>query len=166
VPDAAKVLATLSSCVQCQESREILARRAVEEIHAALPQAGWTGIYWLDGDMLELGPFVGPPTDHTRIPVGTGVCGTAVAEDKDQVVADVRTRENYLACSARTRSEIVVLIRSGGKVLGQIDIDSDQVAAFSEDDHGFLRMVAGALGSLLPLVPAKAAVAAKDAPAS
>ena len=70
-----------------------------------------------------------------------------------QVVADVRTRENYLACSVSTRSEIVVLIRSHGKIQGQIDVDSDQVNAFSPDDLGFLRMVAGALGSLLELVP-------------
>ncbi len=152
MPDASKVLAELSACVQCQESVEALATRAVKAIHESLPQAGWTGIYWLEGDVLQLGPYIGPPTDHVRIPVGTGVCGTAVAEDKDQVVADVRTRENYLACTAATRSEIVVLIRSGGKVLGQIDIDSDQVNAFSPSDHGFLRMVAGALGSLLPLV--------------
>lgn len=154
MPDAAKVLAALSSCVQCQDDRDALALRAVTEIHAALPQANWTGIYWLEGDALVLGPYYGPPTEHVRIPVGVGVCGTAVAEGKDQVVADVRTRENYLACSTSTRSEIVVLIRSHGKIQGQIDIDSDQVDAFSADDLGFLRMVAGALGSLLELVPA------------
>lgn len=165
MPDAAKVLAELSACASREDCRATLAERAVQAIHASLPQAGWTGIYWLDGDVLQLGPFVGPPTDHVRIPVGTGVCGTAVAEGKDQVVGDVRTRENYLACSAKTRSEIVVLIRSGGKVLGQIDIDSDQVNAFSADDHGFLRMVAGALGSLLPIAPetSPAGTTTKDA---
>jgi L-methionine (R)-S-oxide reductase len=150
--DASKVLAELSACVQSGGTARTLAERAVKVIHEALPQAGWTGIYWLQGDELHLGPFIGPPTDHVRIPVGTGVCGTAVSEDKDQVVADVRTRENYLACTAATRSEIVVLIRSGGRVLGQIDIDSDRVNAFSTDDHGFLRMVAGAIGSLIPMV--------------
>lgn len=164
MPDASKILAELSACVQNQDCRDTLAEKAVREIHASLPQAGWTGIYWLRGDELHLGPFIGPPTDHVRIPVGTGVCGTAVSEDRDQVVADVRTRENYLACSATTRSEIVVLIRSGGKVLGQIDIDSDQVGAFSASDHGFLRMIAGALGSLLPLAPATAADGAATKP--
>ncbi len=163
MPDAAKVLAALSACVQCQDDRDALAFRAVTEVHAALAQATWTGIYWLEGDSLKLGPYFGPPTEHVLIPVGTGVCGTAVAEDKDQVVADVRTRDNYLACSATTRSEIVVLIRSHGKIQGQIDVDSDQVNAFSTDDLGFLRMVAGALGSLLELVPAPGS---KPAPAS
>ena len=113
------------------------------------PQAGWTGIYWLEGDELVLGPYVGPDTEHKRIPVGTGVCGTAVAEGKDQVVDDVRRRPNYLACSPTTRSEIVVLIRAHGQIVGQIDLDSDRLAAFSADDHAFLKMVAGALGSLL-----------------
>jgi len=162
VPDAAKVLAALSACVQCQDDRDALAFRAVTEVHAAMPQAHWTGIYWLEGDVLTLGPYFGPETEHVRIPVGVGVCGTAIAEGKDQVVPDVRTRENYLACSTTTRSEIVVLIRSHGKIQGQIDVDSDQVNAFSEDDLGFLRMVAGALGSLLELVPAAAAKRAAD----
>jgi len=153
VPDAAPVLAALSSCIQCKLHRDELAQVAVTEVAKALPQAGWVGVYWLHGDTLELGPYVGPATEHTRIPVGTGVCGTAVAEDKDQVVPDVRARENYLACSARTRSEIVVLIRSNGKVVGQLDLDSDQVDAFGKDDHGFLRMVAGAVGNLLPMMP-------------
>ncbi len=156
MPDAAPVLTALSSCIQCKQHRDELAQVAVEEVAKALPQAGWVGVYWLHGDTLELGPYVGPPTEHTRIPVGTGVCGTAVAEDKDQVVPDVRVRTNYLACSARTRSEIVVLIRSHGKVVGQLDLDSDQVDAFGKDDHGFLRLVAGAMGNLLPMIPSNA----------
>ena len=153
MPDAVPVLAALSSCIQCKTHRDELALVAVTEVAKALPQAGWVGVYWLHGDTLELGPYVGPPTEHTRIPVGTGVCGTAVLEDRDQLVPDVRAVKNYLACSAHTRSEVVVLIRSDGKVVGQIDLDSDQVDAFSKDDHGFLRMVAGAMGNLLPLMP-------------
>ena len=153
MPYAAPVLAALALCAHSEHDRDLLARKAVEAVAKALPQANWTGIYWLHGDALDLGPFVGPATEHVRIPVGTGVCGTAVAEDRDQVVDDVRSRPNYLACSATTRSEIVVLIRAGGKVVGQIDIDSDKPAAFSADDHAFLKMVAGALGSLLLDLP-------------
>jgi hypothetical protein len=97
-----------------------------------------------------LGPYVGPPTEHARIPVGKGVCGAAVAEDRDQVVDDVSKRPDYLACSPTVRSEIVVLVREGGRpdgrVVGQIDLDSERPAAFSEDDHSFLRAVAAALG--------------------
>lgn len=166
MPDASPVLAALSSCIQCKTHRDELAKVAVAEVAKALPQAGWVGVYWLHGDVLQLGPYVGPPTEHTRIPVGTGVCGTAVAEDRDQLVPDVRAVQNYLACTANTRSEVVVLIRSDGRVVGQLDLDSDQVDAFSRDDHGFLRMVAGAVGNLLPLMPGgiSADVVAGDAP--
>ncbi|MCW5933235.1 MAG: GAF domain-containing protein [Fimbriimonadia bacterium] len=99
----------------------------------------WVGIYWLEGDMLTLGPFAGPPTEHTRIRVGQGVCGTAVAEHANQIVEDVRQRENYLACNLETRSEIVVLIRNAkGVILGQIDVDGTEVGGFDSSDEAFL----------------------------
>ncbi|MCC7138657.1 MAG: GAF domain-containing protein [Planctomycetes bacterium] len=149
MPDISPILAAIAECAACKTDRDALGQVAVKAVHDRLPQAGWTGIYWLHDDELVLGPYIGPPTEHTRIPVGRGVCGTAVAEGRDQVVPDVRERSNYLACSTTTRSEIVVLIRAGGKIVGQIDIDSDKVDAFSADDHAFLKLVAGALGSLL-----------------
>jgi GAF domain-containing protein len=121
-------------------------RRVVEILAAAHPAWGWVGIYLLAGDRLVLGPFVGPPTGHTLIPVGTGVCGTAVAEDRNVVVDDVRQLDNYLACSARTRSEIVVLIRDGGEVVGQFDVDSDAPAAFGPTDEALLEHLAGPAG--------------------
>jgi GAF domain-containing protein len=156
VLDAAPVLAALEAAAKApRPGRDALARAVVEAVHRAMPQNGWTGVYWLDGDALNLGPFVGPATEHVRIPVGTGVCGTAVAEDRDQVVDDVRKRPNYLACSTRTRSEIVVLIRSKGRVVGQIDVDSDRVAAFPPADHAFLTAVADALGARLASVGAR-----------
>jgi L-methionine (R)-S-oxide reductase len=73
------------------------------------------------------------------------------------VVDDVRKRPDYIACSPTVRSEIVVLIRQSGRIVGQIDVDSDKVAAFSTTDHAFLKMVAGALGSLIPPVRGSAA---------
>ena len=114
-----------------------------------MPQASWVGIYWLEGSELQLGPFVGPPTEHTRIPVGTGVCGTAVATDEDVVVEDVRELDNYLACSATVRSEIVVLIRAHGEVIGQFDLDAESVGAFSDNDLCVLRAAADGFGGLL-----------------
>ena len=110
---------------------------------AALPAYDWVGVYWLRGDRLELGPFVGAPTEHTVIPVGRGVCGTAVAEGRNQLVADVRQLDNYLACSLETRSEIVVLIRnSEGVIVGQIDADGHEVGAFDHSDEKLLTKVA------------------------
>lgn len=152
MPDASEVLSKIAECASCKTDRNELAKVAVQAIRERLPQATWVGVYWLEGDALVLGPYVGAPTEHVRIPVGTGVCGTAVAEDRDQVVDDVRQRSNYLACSPTVRSEIVVLVRSGGRIVGQLDLDSDRVGAFSRDDHAFLSMIAGALGSLLDFV--------------
>ncbi len=111
----------------------------------ALPGYDWSGVYRLEGDELVLDEYVGAATDHDRIPVGRGVCGTAVAEDRNQVVDDVRELTNYLSCSAQTRSEIVVLIRKDGRVLGQIDIDGHQVGAFDRSDEEMLERVAEAL---------------------
>lgn len=102
----------------------------------------WSGVYRLEGDTLVLDEYVGAPTDHTRIPVGKGVCGTAIAQDKDQIVDDVRGLENYLACSLETRSEAVVLIRGEDRVLGQIDVDGHKVGRFGFDETVMLRSMA------------------------
>ena len=89
-----------------------------------------------------LDEYVGAHTDHTHIPVGRGVCGTAVAENQNQVIEDVRELSNYLACSIQTRSEIVVLIRQGETILGQIDIDGHTVGAFDATDESLLEAIA------------------------
>ena len=109
----------------------------VRRVHEAHPIWDWSGIYLLVGDTLVLGPATAP-ADHSRIGVGEGVCGTAVSEDKNQLVEDVREVENYLACSIHTRSEIVVLIRDNGRIVGQFDIDSDTVGAFTAEDERLL----------------------------
>jgi len=121
-------------------------RRVVEVLAAAHPTWGWVGVYLLVGDALVPGPFVGPPTEHTRIPIGIGVCGTAVARNANIVVDDVRRLDNYLACSVGTRSEIVVLIRDGGDVVGQFDVDSDDVGAFGPADEALLEDLAALAG--------------------
>ena len=108
----------------------------------------WVGIYLLEGDMLVLHNYVGKPTEHTRIPVGVGVCGVAVAEGTNQIVGDVTRLDNYLACSVGTRSEIVVLMRRGAEILGQIDIDSDLENAFTNEDERLLARVADRLARL------------------
>jgi hypothetical protein len=88
---------------------------AVETLHRAFPRHSWTGIYFLRGDELVLGPFVGPPTEHVRIPRGRGLCGRAVREEKDLNVGDVASQPEYLACSADVRSELIVLVRDRGE---------------------------------------------------
>src|SRR5580698_6694523 len=96
---------------------------AVAQVAAISTKFDWVGIYVLSGDTLELGPYIGAPTEHTRIKVGVGVCGTAVARNEDLNVPDVSASDNYLACSIETQSELVVLIHDrDGNILGQIDI--------------------------------------------
>lgn len=112
----------------------------------ALPGYDWAGIYALDGDMLVLDAYEGAETDHKRIPVGQGVCGTAIAENRNQVIEDVRELDNYLACSLETRSEIVVLIQREGLILGQIDVDGHKTGAFGSVDEAFLDQLAFIIG--------------------
>lgn len=99
-------------------------------------------IYLLEGETLVLGPYRGRPTEHTRIPIGAGICGRAARVKQTIMVDDVNADPEYLACSLETRSEIVVPIMRGGRVLGEIDIDSDLPAAFSHTDKRFLEKLA------------------------
>jgi GAF domain-containing protein len=115
----------------------------------ALPHYSWVGIYLLEGDELVLGPFLGAPSPHTRIPLGRGICGAAATERQTIVVDDVNSDPRYLACSLDTKSEIVVPILRDGVVLGEIDIDSDRPAAFGSDDRALLEAVAAALAARL-----------------
>jgi L-methionine (R)-S-oxide reductase len=122
---------------------------AMQLIAERFPHFKWVGIYWLKGDKLVLGPYVGAPTEHDVIPVGRGVCGTAVAEGKNQVIPDVRELANYLSCSVQTRSEIVVLIRKGGAIVGQIDADGHEVGAFDASDEALLTAIAERIAARL-----------------
>jgi len=130
---------------------EEVLNEVVRRVHEAHPVWDWSGIYLLVGDTLVLGPRTAP-VDHSRIGIGEGVCGTAVSEDRNQVVEDVREVENYLACSIHTRSELVVLIRNQGKIVGEFDIDSDTVGAFTQKDEALLEemglLVSGRVASL------------------
>lgn len=120
-------------------------------LHDQFSHYSWVGIYWVDGDDLVLGPWRGPQaTEHTRIPIGTGVCGAAARSGRTEIVPDVNKDSRYLACFAHTRSEIVVPIFAAGRVVGEIDIDGDQLDAFSTEDQRFLEAVAELLAPLAP----------------
>ncbi len=124
---------------------------AVRHVASLSPDFHWVGVYLLRGKKLVLGPFIGEDTEHRVIPVGQGVCGTAVAENADQIVPNVNERKNYLACSAKTCSEMVALIRDGrGSIVGQIDVDSHRINAFSEGLACAVQAVARELGELWP----------------
>jgi len=114
-----------------------------------LPHYTWAGIYLLEGDELVLGPYLGKPSPHTRIPLNQGICGAAASQKATIIVDDVNSDPRYLACSIETRSEIVVPIMRGDTVLGEIDVDSDGLAAFGDKDRQLLETVATALARKL-----------------
>lgn len=130
---------------------EAAAQRVVDTLHERFPTYDWVGIYWVDGSDLVLGPWVGPEaTEHTRIPIGTGVCGAAAASGQTEIVPDVTADPRYLACFASTRSEIVVPIFADGDVVGEIDVDGSDLDAFDDTDARFLEEVAALLAPLRP----------------
>ena len=99
-----------------------------------LDNINWAGFYKMEKGILVLGPFQGKPA-CIEIPVGRGVCGTAVAEDKTQLVYDVHEFPGHIACDSASNSEIVVPIHVGGRIWGVLDIDSPYVGRFSEADR-------------------------------
>ncbi len=126
-----------------------ICERAVQLLHESQECYHWTGIYELfPGDQLRLGAFVGAPTDHTFIGVGNGVCGSAVAEKRNKNIPDVTKESNYLACSSATKSELVVLIRKGDEIFAQIDIDSHDHGAFTEEMERDVERIADWLADL------------------
>ena len=136
--DRAGLLTAIRSGVASAPNPKAAMIQALRLLKDALPHYTWAGIYLLEGDELVLGPFLGKPSPHTRIPLGRGICGAAATEKATIIVDDVNADPRYLACSIETRSEIVVPIMNGADVLGEIDIDSDQPAAFGASDRALL----------------------------
>ncbi len=121
-------------------------------LRRTFPHHTWVGIYMIEeGDTLVLRAWDGPrATEHTRIPVGQGICGLAAREGRSVVVDDVSRDPRYLQCFLSTKSEIVVPILRDGRVVGEIDVDGDRAAAFGEADRLFLEACAERLGRIAP----------------
>ncbi len=111
----------------------------------------WVGFYFKNGDKKELllGPFSGEPTDHTVIPFGKGICGQVALSNENFIVPDVNEQDNYIACSITVKSEIVIPILKDGENIGQIDIDSHTIDAFSEPDVHLLEGICKKLATIL-----------------
>ena len=114
-------------------------------IYESMDRLNWAGFYMMDKGSLLVGPFQGRPA-CIRIEIGKGVCGTAVNEKKIQRVADVHAFPGHIACDAASRSEIVLPIRSGGRIVGVLDIDSPEPERFSEEDEKGLALLADLIG--------------------
>jgi GAF domain-containing protein len=148
--DAGKVIKDLQVMRDDGHLSDALMRHAVRSIEASDDRYNWVGVYLMgDGDELWLHNYIGEPTEHAKIPVGTGVCGRAVAERRNLNIPDVSKEENYLACAPEVQSELVILIRAGDQIFGQIDIDSEDRAAFNEEDEIGLISIADKLAEQL-----------------
>ena len=147
--DYASLGEAIERAVAAAPGRDAALAAAVDRLKAGVPDYTWVGIYLLEGSELVLGPFLGKPSPHTRIPLGSGICGDAATARDTIIVDDVNADPRYLACSLETQSEIVVPIVRRGEVLGEIDIDSDRRAAFGARDRELLERVAAALARIL-----------------
>lgn len=142
---ADEIVGEVELLINSSKSHDEVLRESVQILKRERHHYNWVGIYLLEGETLVLHNYIGKPTEHTHIRVGQGVCGVAVAEGANQIVGDVTKLDNYLACSVETRAEIVVLIRRGTHIVGQIDIDSDLADAFTTEDDSLLSRVADLL---------------------
>ena len=121
---------------------------AASLLYNSLDDLNWAGFYLMENGILVLGPFMGKPA-CIEIPVGRGVCGTAVAENKTQLVYDVHRFPGHIACDSASNSEIVVPLRKDGEILGVLDIDSPSVGRFTEDDKAGLEEFAKIIEEVL-----------------
>ncbi len=136
------VLESIEALISSQASDDRVFDETVRLLKENFAHFTWVGIYLVEGGDLVLKTYLGKPSPHTRIPIGQGICGAAVAETQTINVLDVNADSRYLACSIETRSEIVVPIRRGDKIVGEIDIDSDAPNAFKGADQNLLESVA------------------------
>jgi len=138
--------------VNTEPTPERVLQRTVDQLTDRFDHYTWVGVYVVVGSNLVLGAWSGPQvTQHVRIPIGEGICGAAAASGRTEVVDDVQSDPRYIVCFPSTRSEIVVPISIPGSVppeiVGELDIDSDQHAAFDSDDVTFLEHVARMVAS-------------------
>ncbi len=124
-----------------KENKPDLLKQICQTLKEEVYHYDWVGFYSLKDGGLELGPYVGKPTDHTHIAIGKGVCGQVAESGKTRVVQDVSLEDNYIACSIDVQSEIVVPVLKNGIFVAELDIDSHSPAPFTQSDTDFLEKV-------------------------
>ena len=130
--------------------KEDLASFVVQFLNKKIPHYNWVGIYMIDGENLVLRTYSGPKeTEHTKIKVGDGICGLAAKKELTVIVPDVSKDSRYIACFPETKSELVAPIFKEGKVTGEVDIDSDFVNPFTNQDKHFLDRIINLIGRRL-----------------
>jgi GAF domain-containing protein len=142
--DAGKMVKKVQEMREDGYLSDAILREMVKQLRATDSDFNFVGVYLYNPDEKELWlhNYMGESTEHAKIKHGEGVCGTAVAELKNQNVGDVTKVDNYLSCSPKTKAELVVLIRAGDEVFGQFDIDHKKKDGFGRDDQEAVEMVA------------------------
>lgn len=142
--DIQLILNEVDKLVNNDHQRDFVLQKICEILKQEVYHYDWVGFYLLDehNQVLNLGPYVGKPTDHTLIPVGKGVCGQVAESGQTMVVQDVTQISNYIACSLHVVAEIVVPVIKNGKFVAEIDIDSHSPAPFTAEDEQLLESIA------------------------
>jgi L-methionine (R)-S-oxide reductase len=148
--DAAKLIRRIQEMRDEGYLSDAILRESVKQLKTGDVDYNFVGVYLLNPDeqILWLHNYMGESTEHARIEVGKGICGTAVVEKANQNVGDVSQVENYLACSPKTKAELVVLIRAGDEIFGQLDIDARTKDAFTRTDQEAVEMIADKLAEV------------------
>jgi GAF domain-containing protein len=147
--DYEQAIIRIKEMISKSKQSEIL-NNCVEFLYKNFEKYSWLGIYLIKEDNLILGPWKGKQaTEHTKIPIGKGICGSAAKSGNTEIVTDVSSDKRYLACFISTKSEIVVPIKKNQEVIGEIDIDSDIPDAFSKEDAIFLEEIANILANYI-----------------
>lgn len=149
---AAALLSEIEAILASPSDRDTVLTTLCSTLADRVPTYDWVGFYLVDPERereLILGPFVGAPTEHTRIQFGQGICGQAAEREHTFVIQDVGAETNYLSCSAHVKSEIVIPILRDGVVIGELDIDSHTLAPFTPADREVLEKIAALVAPLL-----------------
>ncbi len=143
---------TLTDLFQSSDAVEEKLQKTCELLQSNVAHYDWVGFYFADHNhkTLHLGAYAGLPTDHTVIPFGKGICGQVAESNQTFVVDDVAAQDNYISCNINVKSEIVVPIFVNGTNIGQIDIDSNTLNAFSKEDREFLEWLTEEAGEIIP----------------
>ena len=141
----------ISDLVSNSSSLDTTLKDVCELLKSSIPYYDWVGFYFKNGEKeeLKIGPYAGATTDHEIIPFGKGICGQVAVSNKNFVVADVSSQDNYIACSLSVKSEIVIPLFVNNVNIGQLDIDSNTIDPFTHEDERFLEFVCESVASIM-----------------
>ena len=141
----------ISDLVSRSSSLDATLKEVCELLKTSITYYDWVGFYFKNGEKeeLKIGPYAGATTDHTIIPFGKGICGQVAVSNKNFVVADVSSQDNYIACSLSVKSEIVIPLFVNNVNIGQLDIDSNTIDPFTHEDERFLEFVCESVASIM-----------------